>query len=418
MTAYIVRHFIFTLAVLRSAKNKKFLFEPSLEYEPSVSILIPAHNEEKVIGRLLQQITNFTYPKSKMQVIVIDDASSDQTGKIADTYKSRYPYIDVIHRDREHGANGKASAMNQGFSLCRGEITLCFDADYYPQKDIVEKLTEDFSDPQVGAVQGRVVVLNEPQNIVTRLVALERIGGYRVDQEARGNLGLITQFGGTVGGFRSSILKDLQGWDESVLAEDTDLTFRVYLTGYKIHYKLDAECYEEAVDNWKSYRRQRYRWAKGHMQCFFKHFWPVLRSSKLNLREKIDGSMLLSVYFMPILVLLSLLIGLPLILLGFQNTPLLAFLWLSIPISLYSFVGNFAPFFEVGAGLYLDGRTRTQWLIPCLLFTFFFNIPICLKAVFDVLVSKMKGNNKHVWEKTMHSGNGASYIEHSRLKEL
>jgi cellulose synthase/poly-beta-1,6-N-acetylglucosamine synthase-like glycosyltransferase len=120
MTAYIVRHFIFTLAVLRSAKNKKFLFEPSLEYEPSVSILIPAHNEEKVIGRLLQQITNFTYPKSKMQVIVIDDASSDQTGKIADTYKSRYPYIDVIHRDREHGANGKASAMNQGFSLCRG----------------------------------------------------------------------------------------------------------------------------------------------------------------------------------------------------------------------------------------------------------------------------------------------------------
>ncbi len=413
MIAYIVRHYIFTLSVLRSAKNKKQNPPESDNYKPSVSILIPAHNEEKVIGRLLQQITNFTYPKDKVQVIVLDDASSDQTGKIADSYKSKYPFIEVVHRDKSNGAKGKASAMNQGFSLCTGEIVLCFDADYYPQKNIVEKLTQCFIDPQVGAVQGRVVVLNEPQNIVTRLVALERIGGYRVDQEARDNLGLITQFGGTVGGFRSSILKSLQGWDESVLAEDTDLTFRVYLAGYKIRYKVDAECYEEAVDNWKSYRRQRYRWAKGHMQCFFKHSWNVIKSPKLSIREKIDGSMLLSVYFMPILVLLSLLIGLPLVFLDFQNSLINAFLWLSIPISLYSFVGNFAPFFEVGAGLYLDGRTRTQWLIPCLLFTFFFNIPICLKAFFDVLASKITGKKRHVWEKTMHSGNGNCYIENS-----
>ena len=94
------------------------------------------------------------------------------------------------------------------------------------------------------------MVLNEPQNIVTRLVALERIGGCRVDQEARNILGLIAQFGGTVGGFRKSLLKSLHGWDASVLAEDTDLTFRVYLAGYKIRYSVDAECYEEAVDSW------------------------------------------------------------------------------------------------------------------------------------------------------------------------
>lgn len=86
--------------------------------------------------------------------------------------------------------------MNDGFSKCTGEIVLCFDADYYPQRDIVEKLAGPFADPKVGAVQGRVVVLNEPQNMVTRLVALERIGGYRVDPEARDNLDLIAQFGG------------------------------------------------------------------------------------------------------------------------------------------------------------------------------------------------------------------------------
>jgi len=88
--------------------------------------------------------------------------------------------------------------MNQGFKLAKGEIILCFDADYCPQRNIVEKLTRPFIDPVVGAVQGRVVVLNEPQNLVTRLVALERIGGYRVDQEARDKLNLITQFGGTI----------------------------------------------------------------------------------------------------------------------------------------------------------------------------------------------------------------------------
>ncbi len=297
MMAYLVRHYIFTITVLRGAnKTKKPVAIDASTFEPTVTILIPAHNEEKVIGRLLQRITELTYPKDKLQVIVINDASSDQTGEIADDYKNKYPFIEVLNRDKNNGGKGKASAMNDGFSKSTGEIVLCFDADYYPQKDIVEKLTREFIDPKVGAVQGRVVVLNEPQNIITRLVALERIGGYRVDQEARDNLGLIVQFGGTVGGFRSSLLRNLHGWDENVLAEDTDLTFRIYLANYRIPYKIDAECYEEAVDNWKAYRQQRYRWAKGHMQCFFKHSWNVLKTKNLNVKEKIDGLLLLNVY--------------------------------------------------------------------------------------------------------------------------
>jgi cellulose synthase/poly-beta-1,6-N-acetylglucosamine synthase-like glycosyltransferase len=407
MIAYLIRHYIFTLSVLRSANKKKPMPPEDSTFEPTVSILIPAFNEEKVIERLLSRIINITYSKEKLQVIVIDDASSDQTGKIADEYKNNYSFIDVLHRNKSNGRRGKASAMNHGFSKCTGEIVLCFDADYYPQIDIVEKLVLAFVDPKVGAVQGRVVVLNEPQNIITRLVALERIGGYRVDPEARNILGLIAQFGGTVGGFRSSVLKSLHGWDASILAEDTDLTFRVYLAGYNIRYSVDAECYEEAVDNWHSYWRQRSRWAKGHMQCFFKHSLSVLRSKNLNLKQKIDGLMLLSVHFMPIFALLSLLVGLPLIFLG---SAFVIALWVSVPISLYCFVGNFAPFFEVGVGLYLDGRTRTQWLIPLLIFTFFFNIPLCLKAFFEVLSSKILGKGKNVWVKTVHSGNGNCYI--------
>ena len=408
MIAYLVRHYVFTLTVLRKAKIAKRNAVVASKYEPTVSILIPARDEGQVIGRLLQRMAELTYPKDKLQVITIDDASSDSTGRIADEYAHKYAFIKVLHRENSNGGKGKASAMNAGFKYATGEIILCFDADYYPQKDIVENLVKEFADPNVGAVQGRVVVLNEPQNMITRLVALERIGGYRVDQEARNDLGLIAQFGGTVGGFRRSVLECLRGWDESILAEDTDLTFRVYLAGYKVRYVVDAECYEEAVDNWKAYRQQRYRWARGHMQCFFKHSLNVLKSKNLRLREKIDGLLLLNVYFMPLVVLLSFIIGIPLIFFG--SSTLVGAIWFSVPISFYSFVGNFAPFFEVGIGAYLDGRTRAQLLIPLLIFTFVYNIPICAKAFLDLFTSKIKRKNRSVWVKTSHLGNGNGYI--------
>jgi cellulose synthase/poly-beta-1,6-N-acetylglucosamine synthase-like glycosyltransferase len=380
----------------------------NISYQPKVSILIPARNEEKVIERILHRMTELTYPKDKMTVLVIDDASIDNTGKIAAKYSEMYSYIKVIHRSREEGGRGKASALNAGFKLSAGEIIVCFDADYFPQKDILEKLTSEFVNPNVGIVQGRITVLNEPKNTVTRLVALERIGGYRVDQLARDSLGLITQFGGTVGGIRRDLLEALGGWDESILAEDTDLTFRVLLEGYKVRYVEHAECYEEAVENWRAYWRQRYRWAVGHMQCAFKHMLNVLKSNRLKLREKVDGLLLLNIYFLPVLALFSLVIGVTLF--SLKSSQFSSSLWTVLPITFYSFVGNFAPFFEVGIGAYLDGRTRTQWLIPLMIFMFFYNILICTKAFIDLLASRILKRNSYSWAKTVHSGDGNCYI--------
>jgi cellulose synthase/poly-beta-1,6-N-acetylglucosamine synthase-like glycosyltransferase len=409
MIAYLTRHYIFTLTVLKNhQKHEKATTVGNAAYQPTVSILIPALNEEKVIERILQRMTELTYPKDKMEIIVIDDGSTDDTWKIAEQCSKAHSYIKVIHRSEKEGGRGKASTLNAGLKHAKGEIILCFDADYYPQRDILEKLTKEFADPKVGAVQGRVTVLNEPQNIVTRLVTLERIGGYRVDQQARDSLGLITQLGGTVAGLRRDLLESLGRWDESILAEDTDITFRVYLAGYKIRYVNEAECYEEAVESWRAYWKQRYRWAKGHMQCAFKHSLKVLKSSNLRFREKVDGLLLLNVYFIPILVLLSWIIS---VLLFFLKSPQwFGMFWALVPISLYSCVGNFAPFFEVGIGAYLDGRTRAQWLIPLLIFTFLYNIPICTKALIDLLISKIFRINGNHWAKTVHSGNGNSYI--------
>jgi cellulose synthase/poly-beta-1,6-N-acetylglucosamine synthase-like glycosyltransferase len=136
MIVYLFRHYVFTLTVLRSfKKTKKVTVASDAKYEPMVSILIPARDEEKVIGRLLQRMTELTYPKDKLQVIVIDDASSDSTGRIADEYSSQHSFIEVLHRDTRDGGKGKTSAMNAGFARSKGEIILCFDADYYPQKN-------------------------------------------------------------------------------------------------------------------------------------------------------------------------------------------------------------------------------------------------------------------------------------------
>ncbi len=369
---------------------------------------MPAHNEEGVIGQLLKHLTELSYPLEKTQIIIVDDASSDATAQIAQQFATESNNIQVVSRDNTVGGRGKPAALNAGLKSASGEIVVCFDADYCPQRDIISKLVTPFKDPRVGAVQGRPVVLNESMNTLTRLITLERIGGYRVDQQARGSLSLVPQFGGTVGGFRRSIIEQLEGFDERILTEDTDLTFHIILQGYKIAYVGSAECYEEAVPTWRAYWRQRHRWAEGHMQVCLKHSRSVLSSKQLNWKEKLDGLLILHVYFMPVITLFGFILGA--ILLFLDPSPLVNSLWFFTLISLYSAVGNFAPFFEVGVGVYLDGRTRLQWLIPLLVFLYLFNIAICTKALADLFVSKIRSSSQVYWEKTQHLGDENRYI--------
>lgn len=406
--AYLVRHYIFTFTILRhSRKSIKDTHSVTGDFKPIVTILIPAHNEEKVLSRLLQQIVLLTYPKDKLEVIIIDDASTDQTGKIADDFSKKVKFIKVVHRGKKVGAKGKPAALNNALGFSRGEIIICFDADYVPELQIIEKLVQPFQDSTVGAVQGRPIVLNEPANLLTRMIALERISGYKIDQAARENLGLIPQFGGTVGGFRRCIIEELGGFDESKLTEDTDLTFQIFLSGYKITYLDNAECYEEAVDDLSAYWKQRLRWARGHMQVCFKHVFNVLTSKNLNLKQRIDGFLLLNIYFLPILSLFSLLFGAALV---FSGSQVAGVFWFSVPVAFYSFVGNFAPFFEVGIGAYIDGRRRIQWLMPFLFFSYILNIFICLNALIEEIIGVVMAKPGK-WVKTEHNLNGRLYYE-------
>jgi len=229
---------------------------------------------------------------------------------------------------------------------------------------------------------------------------LERIGGYQVDQRARDKLILIPQYGGTVGGFRREVLWRIGGWDSNMLAEDTDLTIRCILGGYQVRYVGDAECYEEAVTTWGAYWNQRYRWAKGHMQCAFRHLGKVLKSMHLSVFEKIELILLLSVYFLPILVMLGWAVGLGAYLTGASVTVPSYLLILSV--FTYSAMGNFAPFFEVGTAVYLDNRRRILWMLPVLIVAFLIMAPCCTKALVDLILTR---NEEHRWNHTPHFGN-------------
>lgn len=401
MVSYAFRHYVFSFAAIKHRSEEPFVEKKILSELPFVSVLVPAHNEERVIGRLLQRLTELTYPKDKFEVIVINDHSEDATSRIVESCTLRYPdLIKVVNRDV--GGNGKAEALNVGLRFAGGDFICCFDADYVPQTDILEKMLPYFLNPHVGAVQGRVSVSNERESWIARIVALERIGGYRVSQYARDRLGLVPQFAGTVGLIRRDLLLRFGGFNPNVLAEDTDLTLRFRLAGYRVKYVNYAESGEEGVVGLRQYWSQRSRWAKGHMQCAFEYIPPLLRSKRMSLKEKIDGLMLLSVYFVPILVMLS---WFSLFALFLVRPPTLLPYWMALVVSVFfSLNGNIAPFLEVVAGAVCDGRKELVLYTPLLFVAYVVNVFVCCKAFLELVFVKLTGRRVNYWNKTVHNG--------------
>lgn len=390
---YSLRHFIFTLNRLFGPQRIYYhdLMDSDLK---TVTVIIPMHNEEKVAGHILDQLLQADYDWNKLEIIPINDFSSDGTQEILDLYASRYPQIKPLHR--AENLRGKPAALNDALQVAQGEVIVVFDADYLPPPGIICKIAVCFNDPEVGAVMGRVIPINTGSNTLTRLLDLERSGGYQVDQQARYNLGLIPQYGGTVGGFRKDVVVDLGSFNTQVLAEDTELTFRLLLHGWKVVYANQAECYEESPETWQMRSRQIKRWSRGHNRVFFNYLIPLLRSSCLSLREKTDGVLLLMTYCVPLLLLLGFADSVALFFCGeiqiFSGILFLLFM------AAYTTFGNFAPFYQIGTACLLDGSRQRVLLLNLLLFLFFFNTWYIscgfMEAVVDSLTSRRVPWNK------------------------
>jgi cellulose synthase/poly-beta-1,6-N-acetylglucosamine synthase-like glycosyltransferase len=399
MVTYTIRHYVFTLNRLFGRHRQPYVDIGSAAW-PKVAVFIPCHNEAMVVGHMLDALLAGDYPAEQLTLIPIDDRSSDRTRAILEEYADRHPGT-VRPWYRDDGKPGKAAALREASLKAKGaeaEIHLVFDADYLPGRGLVKQLVAPFFDIEVGAVMGRVVPLNVSRSLLTRLLDLERTAGYQVDQQARMNLRLIPQYGGTVGGVRRAALFAVGGWDDDTLAEDTDMTFRLVLAGWEIAYQNRSECYEEVPETWGSRIRQIKRWARGHNQSLARHWWPLLKRPRhVRLRTMLDGHLLLGVYMVGPLLVVGWGLALALYYLGVQlATGLLAIL----AVAAYSTLGNFAAFFEVAAGARLDGSRGRIKLLPFLIVGFLVSlVSVSWATLAQVAMSWRRGNN-HRWEKT------------------
>lgn len=394
MLVYTVRHFVFSIN--RSVGEQKLYYQDILDSDlPTVTVIVPMHNEELVAEHSMENIANTNYPKDKLEIIPIEDHSEDATLSILERFSKKYDNIHPYVRDT--GQRGKPAAMNEVMEFATGEVIIVFDADYLPPKGIIRDIAISFLDPEVGAVMGRVIPNNVSSNLLTRLLDLERTGGYQIDQQARYNLNLVPQYGGTVGGFRRKIALELGGFNPAIITEDTELTFKLYEQGWKVVYANRAECYEEAPETWIVRSRQVSRWARGHCQVFFKSFFKMMKSKYLKPMEKVDGLLLLSIYFIPLLLLIGIFDSLALFFLGEMN--LFTSVFIFVLVSAYSSFGNAAPFFQIGSGILLDGGHMRVRLLPMLMFNFTFYLWFISKGAFLAIIDTIFQRVPE-WQKT------------------
>lgn len=246
-------------------------WEKNQEPLPKVSILIPAHTEEMVIERTIKAMIRLDYPKEKLEIIVINDNSKDRTSEIADSYAEKYECVKVVHTKPPHAGKGKSGALNQGLLHSTGDIIVVYDADNTPERKAVHYLvTALMNDPQAGVVVGKFRVVNAAQNLLTRFINIETICFQWMAQAGRFFWFRVTTIPGTNFAIRRSLIEELGGWDEKALAEDTELTIRVYDAGYFIRFFPAAITWEQEPENWKVWWKQRTRWARGNQYVVMK----------------------------------------------------------------------------------------------------------------------------------------------------
>jgi cellulose synthase/poly-beta-1,6-N-acetylglucosamine synthase-like glycosyltransferase/spore germination protein YaaH/peptidoglycan/xylan/chitin deacetylase (PgdA/CDA1 family) len=231
---------------------------------PLVSVLIPCFNEEKVIAASVARILESEW--SRLEVIVLDDGSSDGTADEVERHFGAEPRVRLMRFPN----GGKALALNRGLDQVTGDIVVALDADTLFPPTTIGRLARWFVDPRVGAVAGNALVGNR-RNLVTRWQALEYVTAQNLERRALAALGAVTVVPGAVGAWRRSALETLGGYPSDTLAEDQDLTMAVQQAGWRVEFDPDARAYTEAPETVAGLLKQRFRWSFGTLQCLWKH---------------------------------------------------------------------------------------------------------------------------------------------------
>ncbi len=234
------------------------------DYQPPVTVLIPAYNEEAVIVQTVTAALASDYPA--LEVIVVNDGSADRTGELLDSH---------FATTRASASFTSPIAANQPRSRARfheaqSDILVTIDADTSIAPNAVASLVRHFYAPHVGAVAGNVKVGNR-NRWLTRWQALEYITSQNLEKRAFDLLNCIPVVPGALSAWRAEAIRSAGGFTSDTVAEDTDLTIAIRRNGWRIVYDEDAIGWTEAPETAEALIRQRFRWTFGTLQSFWKH---------------------------------------------------------------------------------------------------------------------------------------------------
>jgi cellulose synthase/poly-beta-1,6-N-acetylglucosamine synthase-like glycosyltransferase len=236
-------------------------------------VLVPAYNEAVGIARAVRALVDADYPD--LEVVVIDDGSTDGTGDIVAGLG-----FDRVRLVRQQ-SGGKAAALATGVRHSSHGVLVMLDGDTVFEADTIRKLVQPLRDPSVGAVSGNTKVGNR-RGLLGRWQHLEYVSGFNLDRRLLDLLGCITTVPGAAGAFRREAIEAAGGLSTDTLAEDTDLTMAVLRAGYRVVHEERARAWTEAPSTVTDLWRQRWRWGYGTLQCIWKHRGSMREKSALG----------------------------------------------------------------------------------------------------------------------------------------
>jgi cellulose synthase/poly-beta-1,6-N-acetylglucosamine synthase-like glycosyltransferase len=323
---------------------------------PVVTVQLPVFNEVYVVERLLKAVTAIDYPRERLEIQVLDD-STDETRATALRAVGRHRAegfrINYIHRDDRTGF--KAGALENGLKTAAGELVAIFDADFVPRADCLRKLVHFFTDPLTACAQMRWSHINGSYNLLTRLQTILLDGHFVIEQTVRNRAGGFFNFNGTAGLWRRRAIELSGGWQHDTLTEDTDLSFRAQLMGWRFVYLLDEDAPSEVPVEINAFKAQQRRWAKGVTEVALKLYPRILRSPlpfrvKLEMFFRLTGNV-----SYPLMILMSLL-QFPLLLVRY-NQGFYHLMPLDLPLLLLS---TFSVVLFYGTAIWYLDRPRTR----------------------------------------------------------
>ena len=259
---------------------------------PHVTIQLPIYNEEYVMERLLENIAKIEYPKSKLEIQVLDDSTDNSVIETAARIEAlQKTGLDIKHIRRENREGFKAGALKEGLKVAKGEFIAIFDADFLPDSDWLKKTVVYFKDEEIGVVQTRWGHINREYSTLTRIQAFALDAHFTLEQAGRNAKGHFINFNGTAGIWRKECILDAGNWEGDTLTEDLDLSYRAQLKNWKFKYLEDVETPAELPVVISAARSQQFRWNKGGAENFRKSVASVVSANNISLKTKFHGVM-------------------------------------------------------------------------------------------------------------------------------